>query len=188
FTPNAGASVMIRVGHELNMPVLYHEMGTPYYLPPLETHYQRLAKVLPFCAEVAALSPSLAAQWRRKFPFLNSLSVLPLTSECPAQEPAGRQQARGFAPLVFGFAARMEEGKGPLLLLEAFAKVLEAGVPAYLRMVGTGPQLRKVRRRAKERGLLGRCDFISTWAGPLGRDSFLQSLDIFILPTLAEGT
>src|SRR5688572_27732025 len=63
FTPDAGAAMMIRAGHELGIPVLYHEMGTAYHMPMLTEHYSHLEKVLPLCTEVAALSPRLAAEW-----------------------------------------------------------------------------------------------------------------------------
>src|SRR5690242_11809822 len=74
FTPDTGATLMIRAGKGAGIPVLYHEMGTPHYLPPLEPYYRRLEKVLPLCTEVAALSPTLARQWSDRFPFLPSVS------------------------------------------------------------------------------------------------------------------
>src|ERR1051326_6748601 len=36
FTPDTGAMLLIRAGKEVGIPVLYHEMGTPYYLPALD--------------------------------------------------------------------------------------------------------------------------------------------------------
>ena len=67
FTPDTGAAMMIRAGHELGIPVLYHEMGTAHHLPMLEDYYRRLEKVLPLCTEVAALSPRLAEEWSTDF-------------------------------------------------------------------------------------------------------------------------
>src|SRR2546423_4244569 len=46
FSPDAGAVLMIRAGHDLGVPVLYHEMGTPHYRPGLDAYYRELAKVL----------------------------------------------------------------------------------------------------------------------------------------------
>ena len=63
FTPDDGAALLISAGHELGIPVLYHEMGTPHHLPMLEDYYRRLERVLPLCTEVVALSPRLAAEW-----------------------------------------------------------------------------------------------------------------------------
>lgn len=187
FTPDAGAALMIRAGHELNIPVLYHELGTPHYLPALDVYYRRLAEVLPLCSEVAALSPILAAQWQRKFSFLDSLSVLPLIVDHSTEHSTSfpRPATEG---IIFGYAARMEEGKGPLNLLDAFAEVKEMGKPVYLRMAGAGPQLLEVKLRAKQLGLLNSCVFTGAYTEPLGRNVFMQSLDVFVLPTLAEGT
>src|ERR1051325_11923324 len=38
FTPDTGAMLMIRAANEVGIPVLYHEMGTPHYLPALDPH------------------------------------------------------------------------------------------------------------------------------------------------------
>src|SRR5947209_7229553 len=35
FTPDSGATMMILAGHQLGIPVLYHEMRTPDHLPAL---------------------------------------------------------------------------------------------------------------------------------------------------------
>src|ERR1043165_9280452 len=78
FTPDTGAMLMIRAGHDLGIPVLYHEMGTPHYMPAVDVYYRELARVLPLCDEVAALSQLLARQWAEHFPFIGSVSVLPL--------------------------------------------------------------------------------------------------------------
>ena len=37
FTPDTGATLFIRAGKEAGVPVLYHEMGTPHYLPALRS-------------------------------------------------------------------------------------------------------------------------------------------------------
>src|SRR5262249_45699331 len=42
FTPDTGAAMMIRAGHELGIPVLYHEMGTVHHLPMLKDYHRRL--------------------------------------------------------------------------------------------------------------------------------------------------
>jgi glycosyltransferase involved in cell wall biosynthesis len=62
------------------------------------------------------------------------------------------------------------------------------GKPVYLRMAGAGPQLLEVKLRAKQLGLLDSCVFTGAYTEPLGRNVFMQSLDVFVLPTLAEGT
>lgn len=186
FTPDTGAAMMIRAGHELGIPVLYHEMGTAHHLPMLEDYYRRLEEVLPLCTEVAALSPRLAAEWSRRFPFLSSVSVLPLIiegSESHSSFPSDEN-----AETVFGFAARLEEGKGPLVLLDALAKVNREKPLAVAKIAGMGPQLLEVKARVRELDLRNSCDLVGHYSDPRLRSAFMNSLDVFVLPSLAEGT
>jgi len=81
FTPDSGARLLISVGHELGIPVLYQELGTPQHLSALNGHYREMEKVLPLCAEFVALSPQLATEWSARFPSLPSVSVFPLLIE-----------------------------------------------------------------------------------------------------------
>lgn len=187
FTPDTGTTLIIRTGHELGIPVLYHEMGTPQYLPPLHRYYERLKTVLPLCTEVAALSPRLARQWLNCFPFLNSVSVLPLITEdfelvqlAPSLRPTNE--------IIFGYAARIETGKGPLVLVDALAKLQEQGQPSLIRVAGTGPELSEVKRRLRELGLSDAWEFAGTYKETLGCTVFMRSLDVFVLPSFAEGT
>jgi glycosyltransferase involved in cell wall biosynthesis len=187
FTPDTGATLMIRAGHELCIPVLYHEMGTPKYLPALDRYYQRLAKVLPLCTEVAALSPTLATQWLAHFPFLKSVSVLPLiTEECESVPLAAIASRR--KEIVFGYAGRVELGKGPLVLLDAFSELHKCGVRFHVMVAGTGPALQEVKARVRASGLADCWEFVSPYSGTLGCTTFMQALDVFVLPSFAEGT
>ena len=188
FTPDSGAAMMIRAGHELSIPVLYHEMGTPHHMPMLEDYYRRLENVLPLCTEFAALSPRLASAWLVRFPFLRSVTILPLimerskTFDLRVQLPAPPEQT------VFGFAARVEEGKGPMVLLDALAKLNGQQPVAIARIAGSGPQLSEVKARARVLALGDACEFVGQYSEPLGRTAFMESLDVFVLPSLAEGT
>jgi glycosyltransferase involved in cell wall biosynthesis len=187
FTPDTGAAVMIRAGHELGVPVLYHEMGTAHHLPLLTEHYSHLEKFLPLCTEVAALSPRLAAEWSLRFPFLDSVSVLPLIAESTIDVGAASAR-RSQDKVVFGFAARLEEGKGPLILLEAMDQLRRKGVNFVTRIAGKGPQSWDVKTRARELGLGDACELVRSYSDPVGRNAFMNSLDVFVLPSLAEGT
>ena len=188
FTPDAGATMIIRAGHALGIPVLYHEMGTAHHLPALNNYYNRLEKVLPLCAEFAALSPRLASQWKVRFPFLRSVSVLPLMVEYA--ETFDFRMGLNSRPeqTVFGFSARVEEGKGPLLLLEALARVNSKEPVARTKIAGNGPQLAEVKERARALALADTCQFVGQYSEPLTRAAFMKSLDVFVLPSLAEGT
>jgi glycosyltransferase involved in cell wall biosynthesis len=188
FTPDTGTEIMIRAGHELGIPVLYHEMGTPHHLPMLEEYYLRLEKVLPLCTEVAALSPRLAVEWSKRFPFLPSVSVLPLIIEGSETNNHHSLPSVDSAGTVFGFAARLEEGKGPLVLLDALAKVNRERPLAVAKIAGMGPQLLEVKARVRELDLRDACDLVGHYSDPRLRSAFMNSLDVFVLPSLAEGT
>jgi len=194
-TPDTGAEMMIRAGHELGIPVLYQELGTPQYLPMLEMYYRRLEKVLPLCSEVAALSPDLAAQWSAKFTSLKPLTVMPLmVGDCdrsPTRENRtvvfkNRSERKG--EIVFGYAARLEEGKGPGVLVKALSRLHLDQPPMILRMAGLGPMLSQLKALTRQLGLNDACEFVGHYSEPLGRSSFMRSIDVFILPSLAEGT
>ena len=188
FTPDTGARLIISVAHELGIPTLYQELGTPQHLPALDDYYRKMEKVLPLCSEFGALSPRLAAEWSARFPSLRSVSVLPLiiehckTFNLPSPLPLDPEE------IVFGFAARLEEGKGPLVLMDALVKVNLEGPLAVARMAGSGPQLLKVKARRRELALGDACEFVGQYSEPLGRTAFMNSLDVFVLPSFAEGT
>lgn len=182
-TPDPGAMAMIRAAHEARIPVLYQELGTPDFLPELNFYYERLREVLPLCDEIAALTPSLARRFGERLAIPSPVSVLPLLIEdVPSSAP---KTTHG---VTFGFAARMEYGKGPLSLVDAFTQVRRAVGGVSLRMAGSGPQRPEVEALARGAGLNGAFSLAGTYSGPAQRLAFMQSIDVFVLPTLAEGT
>jgi len=189
FTPDTGAALMIRAGNEAGIPVLYHEMGTPHHLPALDQYYRRLEKVLPLCTEVAALSPLLAEQWSARFPFLKSVSVLPLiTEDCdvltlPALLPLSDKQET-----IFGYAARIEVGKGPFVLADAVAQLRKTRNDTLVRVAGIGPAMQMVKARVRELGIDRSWEFVGSYQGTVGCSAFMRTLDVFVLPSYAEGT
>ena len=187
FTPDTGATLLIRAGKEAGVPVLYHEMGTPHYLPGLYPHYKRLEKVLPLCSEVAALSPTLARQWSERFPFLSSVSVLPLiTDDSEMLNISARLGVNG--ETIFGYAARIETGKGPLVLADATAQLRESRSDVLVRLAGVGPATQEVKARVRELQLNGSWEFAGSYSGAVGCSAFMRTLDVFVLPSFAEGT
>lgn len=87
---------------------------------------------------------------------------------------------------VFGWVGRMAEVKAPGVLIEAFARLVEArpGRDLRLVMVGDGPLAVDVRAAVDAAGiaervvLAGRRDDIAEW---------LRRMDVFVLPSLNEG-
>ena len=189
FTPDTGAMLIIRAGKEAGIPVLYHEMGTPHYLPALHPHYKRLEKVLPLCSEVAALSPILARQWSERFPFLRSVSVLPLiTHDSEMLNLSTSFTRNGRNETIFGYAGRIEVGKGPLVLADAVSKLQTTGKPVLVRLAGTGPAVQEVKARVRQLRLNGSWEFVGSYDGAVGCSAFMRTLDAFVLPSFAEGT
>jgi glycosyltransferase involved in cell wall biosynthesis len=189
FTPDSGAALMIRAGREAGIPVLYHELGTPNHLKALSGYYRRLERVLPLCSEVAALSPLLAKQWSERFGFLSSVSVLPLISEDSENLLLPTFLIpRSKSETVFGFAARIEEGKGPFLLIDALLKLQPRNLEIRIRFAGTGPALQQIKALVRQHGLDERCEFVGAYSGNVGRSAFMRTLDVFGLPSYAEGT
>jgi glycosyltransferase involved in cell wall biosynthesis len=184
-TPDPAAIAMIRAAHAARMPVLYQELGTPDFLPELAFYYDQVRQVLPLCDEIAALSPHLASRFSEKFACAHPASVLPLMVEDTPPAGTARPQSQNVA---FGFAARMEYGKGPLTLLEAFARAHHATGHVSLHMAGDGPQEEEALRLARSAGLNGCCTFSGIYSGPAQKSAFMRSLDVFVLPSLAEGT
>lgn len=183
ITPDPAAMAMIRGAHEAGVPVLYQELGTPDYLPELQFYYEQLGHVLALCDATAALSPALAARFSEKLGGNARTSVLPLMVEDVPPAPASQHSAG----VTFGFAGRVEYGKGPLALIDAFARVKATAGPVSLRIAGVGPQLAEVQALARLRNLNGDCAFLGTY-GPATRNAFMRSIDVLVLPTLAEGT
>jgi len=188
FTPDTGATLIIRAGKEAGIPVLYHEMGTPHYLPPLEPYYRRLEKVLPLCSEVAALSPTLARQWSERFRFLPSVSVLPLITDDSnmLRMPA---QLNGKHETIFGFAARIETGKGPFVLADAVAQLRRDDI--LVRLAGTGPAVQEVKARVRDLRLNGSWEFVGSYDGAVGCSAFMRSGRFSVIvatPSLTKAT
>lgn len=186
MTPDPGAAVMIRAGAAAGIPVLYQELGTPHYLPELETPYRSFSRVLPLCSQLAALSPRLAQQWENKLVPSNPISVLPLLVEDGVYVDGPDSNLP--ATVTFGFAARLEKGKGPLVLLDAFARVRSELRDTSLEIAGIGPEEQAVRTRVEELRLLDSCELRGAYKTPQEKNNFMQRVDVFVLPTLAEGT
>ena len=189
FTPDTGAALMIRAGKEAGIPVLYHEMGTPHHLPALDPYYRRLEKVLPLCSRVAALSPILAKQWSQRFPFLSSVLVLPLiTEDSEMLNVSAKLTGSAKTETIFGYAARIETGKGPFVLADAVAQLRRDRNDVVVRLAGTGPALQDVKARARELGLNGSWELVGSYEGVVGCSAFMRTIDVFVLPSFAEGT
>lgn len=189
FTHDTGAGLMIRAGRATGIPVLYHAMGTPHDLLAREPYSRRLERVLLLCSEVAALSPILAAQWSERFRFLTPVTVLPSIAEDASLLNVSVQlNGEGAREIIFGCAARIEMGKGPVVLAEALALVRQHRTDVHVRVAGTGPAAQAVNARVRELGVNESWEFVGPYAGTVGCSAFMRTLDVFVMPSVAEGT
>lgn len=96
------------------------------------------------------------------------------------------RQELGLRPdeTLVGMVGRLEEIKGPGILLEAFAGVCRDIPAARLAFVGQGSLGRSLRERAQALGLDGRVNFLGVRADiPM----VMAGLDVLVLPSLSEG-
>lgn len=185
MTPNPGASVMIRAAHDEQIPVIYQELGIPYH-PPGFDYYEEFTSVLPLCSEIAALSPRLIEACREKLPAHRSLSVLPIMSQMlnGHSEPERESDHR----VIFGFAARMELLKGPLVMVEALGRAGTENPHICMNIAGDGSQRQKIAVRAKGLNIAGRYRYHGVYTHPEERSAFMKSIDVFVMPSFTEGT
>jgi glycosyltransferase involved in cell wall biosynthesis len=186
LTPDQGATMFIRAAHHVGVPVVYQEVGLPFHPPGFERVYERFTSVLPLCASVAVLSPLLAHETKRALPQVRFPSVLPLISH---EVRNGAEHSRAAQqPVRFGFAARLEYLKGPLQLVEAF-RLLHANEPNIeLRIAGDGSQREEIVEMLRREGLENKCRFFGTYNSVAERNQFMQEIDVFVLPSMTEGT
>ncbi|MBV9927204.1 MAG: glycosyltransferase [Acidobacteria bacterium] len=190
MTPDPGAVMLIRAAHAVGVPVVYQEAGTPFHPPGFEEVYERFVAVLPLCTEVAVLSPSLAREMTRAVPHVTKPYVLPLI--CSNLAPPGAappsKSSNGNGSVRFGFAARLEHLKGPLQFVEGFRITHRAHPSVEMKVAGEGSQRDDIVRAIRRLGLEGKSRLVGTYTTPAGRSRFMQETDVFVLPSLTEGT
>jgi len=186
MTPDPSAMVMIRAAHQSGIPVLYHELGMPYHPPAFASYYQQFVSALPYCSELAALSPILRRECDDQLPYRLPISVLPVIAEdlLDTLEPRSKEPNT----VTFGFAARLEQLKGPLVLIEAFSAVAKEFGNSLLRIAGAGSQSQMAVAQAEAAGVAHLCDFTGAYITVEEKRAFMQNLDVFVLPSLTEGT
>lgn len=185
LTPDPGAVMLIRAAHASNIPVVYQEVGIPFHPPGFEEVYERFVSVLPLCAKVAVLSPSLAEEFNRVLPQGNPAHVLPLISldHNNTVRPSATTEV-----VTFGFSARLEHLKGPLRLLDAFRMAHQTHQQIALQIAGEGSQRDDFINASRRLGLEEKCQLVGVYSTLEERSRFNTSIDVFVLPSLTEGT
>lgn len=158
--------------------------------------YDLAAKVAS-AAAVACISDFCRSQLMRQTPprDWDKLSVVPMTVDVDRYHPAPDQvdgtAGAGEPERVEGelrllYVGRLVPEKGLPLLLDALARLDAMGLPLRLRLVGAGPLHDELTRRAAERNLSDRVEFL----GPVGQEDLpglYRWADVFVLPSFQEG-
>jgi glycosyltransferase involved in cell wall biosynthesis len=115
------------------------------------------------------------------------VAVVPEGIDLGSWQRTGERAGDGERPPVVLSVARQYRRKDTRSLLEAFARLRESHPEARLRIVGGGPELPRLRARARELGLGERVTFL----GELPDDGAVRreylAADVFCLPSLQEG-
>ena len=185
LTPDPGAVMLVRAAHEVKIPVVYQEVGIPFHPPGFEDVYERFVSVMPLCAEVTALSPALAQALHGVSTRTSPAKVLPLISPDHNGFPKS-QSSNGM--VTFGFAARLEHLKGPMRLLEAFSLAHQTHSAMKLCVAGEGSQRREFVAGSRRLGLEEKCELVGVYKSIEERSEFMKNIDVFVLPSLTEGT
>jgi glycosyltransferase involved in cell wall biosynthesis len=185
LTPGPGAEMLIRAAHDTNIPIIYQEVGIPFHPPGFEEVYERFVSVLPLCTKVAVLSPCLAEELTRVLPNVGAAHVLPLIS----LDHNGISPTNSTSDVVtFGFAARLEHLKGPMRLLDGFRIAHETTSQISLKLAGEGSQRNDFVMTTRRFGLENKCQLVGVYATLEERSRFMTGIDVFVLPSLTEGT
>ncbi|MBV9268743.1 MAG: glycosyltransferase family 4 protein [Acidobacteriaceae bacterium] len=86
--------------------------------------------------------------------------------------------------VVFGTVGRMSAEKNQRVLIDAFAAVRRRHSNTRLRLLGSGPLERKLKDNVRDLGL---CDVVDFCGVSHDVPGFLQSIDVFVLPSNSEG-
>ncbi len=104
----------------------------------------------------------------------------------PADDKAKSKTALGFLPdeLVIGAVGRLDPVKDYTILIKAFGSLANSYKNIKLVIIGNGPEEDNLRKCVEHAGIKERVAF-------LGRkdnvNEILKAMDIFVLPSLAEG-
>jgi glycosyltransferase involved in cell wall biosynthesis len=184
LTPDPGAVMLIRAASQSGIPVVYQEAGIPFHPPGFEEVYERFTSVLPLCAGVAALSPALARELCEAVPHVQHTHVLPLITP----DHNGASTPRSSQPVVFGFAARLEYLKGPMQFAAALRIAHESQPHIGARIAGEGSQRKELVDFCRAFNLADVCHLVGVYRTLQDRSEFMHGIDVFVLPSLTEGT
>ncbi len=170
----AGARFVARCGYLLSF---VDERTHGVDSPPARAARQLEKQVFTAADQVVVTTPTIAQRVQENYELsARRIKIIPNYVETDRFAP---QKAQGKRPLRIGFVGRLAWEKNLLALVEAVS-----GLDVELVMVGAGPQKAELQARADALGvklsLPGRMDNSALPA-------FLNSCDLFVLPSLYEG-
>jgi glycosyltransferase involved in cell wall biosynthesis len=134
---------------------------------------------------LTATGLTLANATLRYAPPSKPVTVVPFGVDLERFQPDGKPRANE-GTIAIGTVARLSLEKGHDVLLRAVARLVERGVDLRAVLAGDGPLRHRLERLAAKLRIAARVDF----RGELPYDavpSLLRELDIFVLPSTAEG-
>ncbi len=166
--------------------LIVHEVSNPRFGTHFSATYDELARrPLQRLPAVILQSPKIEALFQSRVPFAGRTFVVPTsTDSSPLLRPV-RDQAS--ATVTFGFASRIEESKGIRTLFEAFSRVVRRSPQVRLRVAGDGPE-RAWLAQAVSSEYGGVITLLPPYRSQQGRDAFLESIDVLVLPSISEGS
>jgi glycosyltransferase involved in cell wall biosynthesis len=88
----------------------------------------------------------------------------------------------------FGFAARLEYLKGPMQFVAAFRIAHQSQSHIEMKIAGDGSQRKEIVDFCRTFDLRDKCHLIGVYRTLQDRSKFMHGIDVFVLPSLTEGT
>ncbi len=133
---------------------------------------------------ITATGLHLATETTRYTPRATPVTVVPYGVDLGRFTPAPREHG---GRIVVGAASRLGPEKGITYLIEAFAALrARYGDHVSLRIAGEGPERRKLEAQIARLGLQDSVELLG-WLEHADLPAFLQTLDVFALPSTWEG-
>ena len=149
--------------------------------------------ILKFFNRIIAVSKEIEMGLRDGGVEGNKISIIPNAIDISYDEMnfdkvrCARRNLMGFTDhhLVLGYVGRLSEEKGLKYLIEGVLDLLAKNLPIKLVLIGEGPQRQQLESLTKEKGIGNSVCFLGFQQDV---ESWLPMMDIFVLPSLTEGT
>lgn len=135
--------------------------------------------------KIICVSEGIRDEYRKAGIAENKLLFIPNAVPLPPKKAATKQIQTEEHDTTCLAVCRLSSEKGPDILLEAFALALRRHAAIRLWIAGDGPMREDLQARAEVLGISNRVHF---WGYVEDIGELLETADIFVLPSLTEGT